>query len=135
MQELTITSGRMNPHIDPYLTIWGWEIPVYLFLGGLVAGILFFSSLYYIRGRQDEYPAAVKLAPLVTVPLLVIGLFALFLDLSHKLYVWRFYTAFRLESPMSWGSWTLLIITPLALLWSAFWIEELWPSWKWPSSA
>lgn len=122
----------MNPYIDPHLSIWGWEIPLYLFIGGLVAGILFFSSLYYIRGKKDTYPTAVKKAPLLTVPLLVIGLLALFLDLSHKMYVWRFYTTIRFESPMSWGSWTLLIITPLSLLWSLIWIEEIWPNWRFP---
>ena len=132
MNEVEITSGRMNPHIDPHLTIWGWEIPVYLFLGGLVAGILFFSTLYYIRGKENEYPTAVKLVPIFTGPLLVLGLFALFLDLSHKLYVWRFYSNIRWESPMSWGSWTLLVITPLSFLWSLVWIEDVWPGFKWP---
>ncbi len=132
MNEIEITSGRMNPHIDPHLTIWGWEIPVYLFIGGLVAGILFFSALYYIRGSKDKYPTAVKVAPLFALPLLGFGMFALFLDLSHKLYVFRFYTAFRLESPMSWGSWTLLAIMPLSLIWSLIWVEELWPKFQWP---
>lgn len=132
MSEIEITSGRMNPHIDPYLTVWGWEIPVYLFFGGLVAGILFFSALYFIRGKQDDFPTAVKLAPLFAGPLLVLGLFVLFLDLSHKLYVWRFYTDIRWESPMSWGSWTLLVITPLSFLWSMIWIEDIWPHFKWP---
>jgi formate-dependent nitrite reductase membrane component NrfD len=41
---------------------------------------------------------------------------ALFLDLSHKLYVWRFYLAFRWSSPMSWGAWILLVIYPVTLL-------------------
>lgn len=132
MPEIEITSGRMNPHIDPHLTIWGWEIPVYLFIGGLVAGILFFSALFFIRGNKEKYPTAVKLAPIFTFPLLSLGMFALFLDLSHKLYVFRFYTAFRIESPMSWGSWTLLVIIPLALVWSLTWVNELWPNFKWP---
>jgi len=132
MNEIQITSGRMNPHIDPHLTIWGWEIPVYLFIGGLVAGLLFFSALFFIRGEKDKYPAAVKFGPLFTFPLLVFGMLALFLDLSHKLYVFRFYTAFRLESPMSWGSWTLLVVIPLSLLWSLTWVNDLWPKFKWP---
>lgn len=34
MIEEVIISGRMNPEIDPILHIWGWEIPLYLFLGG-----------------------------------------------------------------------------------------------------
>ena len=132
MNELEITSGRLNPHIDPVLTIWGWEIPLYLFIGGLVSGILFFSALYFIRGKQDEYSTAVKKVPLLAGPLLVLGLGALFLDLSHKLYVWRFYTAIRLESPMSWGSWTLLVATPLSFLWALTWLEDIWPNIKWP---
>jgi protein NrfD len=132
MNEIEITSGRMNPHIDPHLSIWGWEIPLYLFLGGLVAGLLFFSSLFYLRGKKDIYSTAVKKAVLLAFPLLAIGMIALFLDLSHKLYVWRFYTALRLESPMSWGSWTLLIIMPLSLLWGLSWMEEIWPKFRWP---
>jgi len=132
MNEIEITSGRMNPHIDPHLTIWGWEIPLYLFIGGLVAGILFFSTLFYLRGKSEKYPTAVKKVSLLAGPLLALGLAALFLDLSHKLYVWRFYTTIRWESPMSWGSWTLLIITPLSILWSMIWIDDLWLSFKWP---
>jgi len=132
MSEIEITSGRMNPFIDPHLTVWGWEIPVYLFIGGLVAGILFFSALFYLRGREAEFKTTIKLVPLLAGPLLVIGLFTLFLDLSHKLYVWRFYTDIRWESPMSWGSWTLLIITPLSFLWGMRWITDIWPSFQWP---
>jgi formate-dependent nitrite reductase membrane component NrfD len=41
MIEELIISGRNNPEIDPHLHIWGWEISLYLFIGGLVAGILF----------------------------------------------------------------------------------------------
>ncbi len=133
MKEIEITSGRMNPGIDPVLHAWGWEIPVYLFLGGLVAGILFFSALFYLRNESEKYKAAVKIAPLFTPFFLAIGLFALFLDLSHKLYFWRLYTILRLESPMSWGAWTLLIIFPLSVLWSFQFVKDVFPNltWKW----
>ncbi len=47
MIEEIITSGRMNPGIDPVLHAWGWEIPLYLFLGGISAGLLFFVSLAF----------------------------------------------------------------------------------------
>lgn len=131
MIEEVIISGRMNPEIDPILHIWGWEIPLYLFLGGLVAGILFFSGLYTIRGKANDYPFAVKIAPLVTPFLLGLGLFTLFLDLSHKLYFWQLYTNIRWESPMSWGAWTLLIISPLSIIWSASWLKDVFPKWDW----
>ena len=34
---LEFTTTRHNPLIDPQLAVWSWEIPVYLFLGGVVA--------------------------------------------------------------------------------------------------
>lgn len=132
MREITITSGRDMHLIDPALTIWGWEIPVYLFLGGLVAGILFFSALYYLRGKADEMPTVVRATPLLAPVLLGLGLFALFLDLEYKLHVFRFYTNIRLESPMSWGSWTLAVIFPLSVVWAMIHIEQVFTGWRWP---
>ncbi len=51
MKEELFVSGRNIPHIDPNLNIWHWPIGLYLFLGGLAAGILFFSSIYTILGK------------------------------------------------------------------------------------
>ncbi|MCF7823566.1 MAG: polysulfide reductase NrfD [Candidatus Marinimicrobia bacterium] len=131
MIEEIITSGRMNPEIDPVLHAWGWEIPLYLFLGGISAGILIFSAYFTLRGRQDELPTAVKWLPL-TVPVLIgVGLLALLMDLSHVLYAWQLFTNIRWESPMSWGAWTLFIITPLSIAWLAIWLEDIFPKWDW----
>lgn len=132
MREEIIVSGRMNPNIDPHLHIWHWQIPLYLFLGGLAAGLLFFVALFVIQGKEDKYPTATKLATLVVPFLLILGLFALFLDLKHKLFFWRLYTTVRLESPMGWGAWTLMIITPLSMIWAAMNIRLVFPNWKWP---
>ena len=131
MREELIISGRNNPMVDPVLNIWHWQIPLYLFLGGVAAGILFFASLYFIMGREKKYPAAIKWAPFLTPFLLVIGLGALFLDLNHKAFFWQLYLTFRIESPMSWGAWILMVITPLSIIWCATWIKELKPSWHW----
>ena len=131
MIEEIITSGRMNPEIDPVLHVWGWEIPLYLFLGGLSAGILIFSAYFTLRGRQDELPIAVKWMPLAVPVLIGIGLIALLLDLSHVLYAWQLFTNIRWESPMSWGAWTLMIITPLSIAWLALWVEDIFPKWDW----
>ncbi len=126
-----IISGRMNPMIDPQLNIWHWHIPLYLFLGGLAAGILFFAALYTIRGEEKLYPAAVKKAPFITPFILVIGLLALLLDLNNKPYFWQLYTTLRLESPMSWGAWTLMVVTPISFIWCALNIREIFPSFDW----
>jgi protein NrfD len=131
MKEELFASGRNIPNIDPYLNIWHWQIPSYLFLGGLAAGILFFASFFTIMGKEHKMEATVKKAPLLVPFILMLGLFFLFLDLKHKLYFWRLYTTIRLESPMGWGSWVLMIITPISILWSASYVKEVFPNWDW----
>lgn len=131
MREELFASGRAIPNIDPFLHIWHWQIPVYLFLGGLAAGIMFFAGLFTILGKEKEMQATVKWAMFIVPGALVIGLIALFLDLKHQLYFWRLYTVIRLESPMSWGAWTLMIITPVSMLWVASYIKEAIPEWNW----
>ena len=36
---------RNHDGIDPQLHVWGWDVAGYLFLGGLVAGLLFFIGV------------------------------------------------------------------------------------------
>jgi len=127
MIEEIITSGRHNPEIDPTLHIWGWEIPLYLFIGGLVAGILFFSAILTIIGKENKYITAVKWLPLSTPILIGVGLLALLFDLSHVFYAWQLFTNIRWESPMSWGAWTLLIMTPLSVIWAISWFPDIFP--------
>lgn len=131
MREELIISGRNNPLIDPQLHVWHWEIPTYLFLGGLAAGLMFFAALYTIRNKEEEYKTAVRIAPILAPIALMLGLVALFLDLHHKLYFWRLYTTIRLESPMSWGAWTLMVVTPISFIWTALHIKEIFPRWDW----
>jgi formate-dependent nitrite reductase membrane component NrfD len=131
MREEIIVSGRMNPNIDPHLHIWHWQIPMYLFLGGLAAGILFFAALYFIQGKQKEFRTTVVYAPMTVPFLLLLGLLMLFLDLKHKLYFWQLYTTIKLQSPMSWGAWVLMLVTPLSFIWAAIHIKDAVPGWKW----
>jgi formate-dependent nitrite reductase membrane component NrfD len=131
MKEELIVSGRMNPMVDPQLHIWHWQISLYLFLGGMAAGILAIAALYFIRGREKDYRTAVRIAPFLAPFLLVIGLAALFFDLRHKLYFWQLYTNIKLQSPMSWGAWTLMVITPVSFIWCALHIKDIFPKWNW----
>jgi formate-dependent nitrite reductase membrane component NrfD len=124
--EILITTNKLNPHIDPTLHIWGWEIPLYLFLGGMTAGILIISGLSNLLNRGKDYPVASRLA--IAGPfILSIGMFAIFLDLEHKLYAWRFYTAFRITAPMSWGAWIVLMVYPLNILLIMSNLREFFP--------
>lgn len=127
--EEVLLSG--NSSIEQATHTWHWHIPLYLFLGGIAAGLLFFSALYTLLGKENKYKTTVKTGPLIACIAIVIGLVALLLDLTHKPYFWRLYTTLRLESPMSWGAWTLMIITPLAFFWSASFFKEIIPKIRW----
>jgi len=131
MKEEIFVSGRMNQLVDPHLHIWHWQISLYLFLGGMAAGILAIAALYFIRGKEKDYKTAVRITPFLAPVLLVVGLIALFFDLRHKLFFWQLYTNIKLQSPMSWGAWTLMVITPVSIVWCALHIKEIFPKWDW----
>jgi protein NrfD len=117
MNGIEHVSDRMNPLIDPALSIWQWQIPVYLFLGGLVAGIMIIASAQEILWPERWNRKISFWGSIAAFFGLSLGMLALFLDLSHKLYVWRFYLALKPLSPMSWGSWILILVYPLLLMW------------------
>ncbi len=125
MKEEIIISGRNLPYIDPVLNIWHWQIPLYLFVGGMAAALIFFSAYFYIRGRGDELKTSVQIAPILAPFVIVIGLIALLLDLRHPAYFWQLYTTIRLDSPMSWGAWTLGVIMPLSVIWPLTYLKEI----------
>lgn len=130
MRELILT--RQNHLIDPTLHVWAWQIPVYLFLGGLVAGMMILSGLFIVQGRHRERHCTCTMTPLAGLVLLSLGMLALFLDLEHRRYTWRLYTTFQATSPMSWGAWILVLVYP-ALLAAAVLnpparVRDLWPA-------
>jgi protein NrfD len=126
---LEITTTRHNPLIDPGLAIWSWEIPVYLFLGGVVAGMMVLAGYAMLRiARGEDSRGFFSLqTPLLAFVLINLGMGALFLDLTHKLYVWRVYLTFEPSSPMSWGSWVLLVVYVVLLASALYRLPDAWP--------
>jgi len=113
-----LISTAQSPWVDPHLHVWGWEIPVYLFLGGWTAGIMVLCGWALWKGQRDERPhATFALASsglfMLALGAISLGMFALFLDLEHKLYVWRLYLTVEPLSPMSWGAWILMLVYPV----------------------
>jgi formate-dependent nitrite reductase membrane component NrfD len=115
----------MNPHTEIESTrraalavaeqFWGWEIPIYLFLGGLVAGLMLTVSAAVILRGRERVTRAMRLGMLGAPVLLSLGMGALFVDLTYKLHVFRFYTTLRMSAPMSLGSWVLLLVYPVQI--------------------
>jgi formate-dependent nitrite reductase membrane component NrfD len=112
--ELVLT--RHNDLIDPFVHVWSWQIPVYLFLGGWVAGNMLLTGYFMLGGRHTRRSPLLSVLPGLSLVLLSLGMLALLLDLEHKRYVWRLYTTFEWTSPMSWGSWILLLVYPALIL-------------------
>lgn len=121
-QLVEAVTTRHNHGIDPTLHIWGWEIPVYLFLGGLAAGLLVLPAVLEMVRRDVKLPGSIRHMPLVGLVMISLGMVALFLDLEYKLHVYRFYLSLEPASPMSWGSWILLLVYPAGL---ALWLMLL----------
>ncbi|MGK7312129.1 MAG: NrfD/PsrC family molybdoenzyme membrane anchor subunit [Candidatus Longimicrobiales bacterium M2_2A_002] len=114
MQEYTST--RSNALIDPGLHVWHGEVPAYLFLGGLVAGVMVLAGLWMLRAPEKARSRALSLLPWAAPVLLSLGMLFLWLDLENRWNVARFYLTFELTSPMSWGAWILLAIYPASIL-------------------
>ena len=112
--EITVTGA--NALAFPNLMVWDWRVALYLFLGGLSAGLAVMASVLHIRkgGALAEGETARYLAPLYVPVILGIGMFFIFLDLSNKLNVYWLYLTVQPLSPMSWGSWGLLIFFPVS---------------------
>lgn len=115
LEEILITA-RANPLIDPVMHVWTWEISVYLFFGGMTAGIMFFSALMLLLRKDADAPFAVNRLPLLGPVVLSVGMTTLFMDLEMQWHVHRFYMAFVPTSPMSYGAWVLMLVYPIAVL-------------------
>lgn len=108
----------MNFHVE-----WGMPVVIYLYFGGLSAGTFVLSAfLSYLRDeRLDRLAAAGALfSPLP----LYIGLFMLLIDLERPLLFWRLFTTVQWTSPMSVGSWLLMLFSVIATLHAIMWLPN-----------
>ncbi len=105
MTEITITG--LNAITHPYLEVWDWRIVIYLFLGGLSAGMLVMCSIANLRIPKqpvDELAQCVR-APIIAFITLAIGAQFIILDLGKpQSLIWGYLT-FQPLSLMSWGTW------------------------------
>jgi protein NrfD len=127
MNEEVFISGRNIPHIDPHLSLWEFPISLYLFLGGLSAGYYYFLQYCILSIKKMNLKEQPNGPPIIVPFALAFGLLALIYDLGNPFYSWRLYTTIRIESPMSWGAWVLLIVTPMSILWVMTYLRELFP--------
>jgi protein NrfD len=117
MTEITLTG--INSITYPTLHAWDWRVAVYLFLGGLTAGILVMSAVANLRKWPDsatgpQCERGAMFAPFI----LMVGMFFIFLDLERKTNMYWFYLTLQPTASMSWGAWGIMIIIPMSFLYA-----------------
>lgn len=108
------------PHIE-----WGFLIVNYLFLGGLSAGLFFVSAFaLYLQQKDPAYERLARYSALLAPWPVALGSSLLILDLGNWYRFYVLFLHFRWQSPMSIGSWLLVLFTgiTLAYLWS--WLPQ-----------
>ena len=103
---------------------WGFPIWLYLWLGGMAAGAYFVAFLADHFGGHAERPL-LHLAVYLGVPMATLGAAFLLIDLGQPLRFWHLMAGFRISSPMSIGTW-LLMLWLATSAWSAviWYIEQ-----------
>ena len=99
-------------------TEWGWQIAVYLFLGGLAAGTLFVMGLVNVR-HKGAFVKATAVAAWCAVACLGVGLLMLLADVSEPLralLLWQSFSHFG--SWMTIGAWLLFFGVIVAGMWA-----------------
>jgi formate-dependent nitrite reductase membrane component NrfD len=94
---------------------WEWLIALYFFFGGLAGGGYFLAVLIDFFGRPEDRPLA-RLGYYISFPCVLISAILLTVDLNRPLRFWHMLLepntlqpVFKYWSPMSLGSWALLI--------------------------
>jgi formate-dependent nitrite reductase membrane component NrfD len=105
---------------------WQYLIVSYLFLGGLSAGLYFVSALTELFRKDDdsaqEYMA--RIGALLAPWPVILGCTLLVFDLGHWYRAYKLFLHFRWESPMSIGSWLLMVFIGISLVYAYGWISS-----------
>ena len=93
-------------------TVWGADIPSYLFLGGL-AGC---SSALAAAAHVSGHPELARVSKAGAAGAISLSMAALVHDLGRPARFVNMLRVFKVTSPMSVGTWILSAYTPFALI-------------------
>ncbi|MCP5049221.1 MAG: polysulfide reductase NrfD, partial [bacterium] len=102
--------SKPPPRFSPFLLrilapslLWGLLIVVYLYVGGLSAGLFLLSSVLTFVRNERLRPLA-RTAALIAPWPVILGATLLIFDLGQPLRFWRLFSTIEWASPMSIGS-------------------------------
>lgn len=105
---------------------WGWLIVVYLFLGGLSAGLYFMAALSTLLQTASEhgYTRIARLGAMLAPWPVALGCLVLVFDLGRWYTFYKLFLHFRWTSPMSIGAWLLGLFSAFSLLFLYAWLTQ-----------
>jgi len=102
---------------------WALMIVIYLFTAGLSAGAMITSNLAFLYGGKDFERVSRWGAYISPFPI-SFGLAVLLLDLGSPFNFYRLFLTLEVRSPMSYGSWAILLFTGLSIIYLYLWLPE-----------
>jgi polysulfide reductase chain C len=103
--------------------VWEWPIWLYLFAAGVAGGGFFATFLTHLF-TGGKHKDLMKIATWIGVPLVGIGTLLLIVDLGNQLSFWHLVVRFYPVSPMSIGTWILILWAISAVALIALWLAE-----------
>jgi formate-dependent nitrite reductase membrane component NrfD len=117
-----MSSGQLPSTLFTAPPHWEWLVVLYFFVGGLAGGSYFLGVLIDLVGSWADRPLA-RRAYYVAFPAVVLSGILLILDLERPLRFWHMLfesntgqPIFKYWSPMSIGSWALLLFGAFSFL-------------------
>jgi formate-dependent nitrite reductase membrane component NrfD len=115
---------------------WTWYIILYFFIGGIAGGACFLASLLHFFGRAEDRPV-VRLGYYVALAGVLVSGLLLTVDLTRPERFWHMLIQsntgrpmFKAWSPMSVGSWGVLLFGVFAFLGTLSVLPEEGLDWK-----
>lgn len=99
---------------------WGLPIWLYLWLAGMAAGAFFAAFLAERIGKHADH-RLLHLSLYFGIPAALAGVLFLLADLSYLFRFWHLFVFFNPTSPMSIGSWLLILWTGIGVLILLIW--------------
>jgi len=102
---------------------WALMIVIYLFTAGLSAGAMITSNLAFLYGGKD-FERVGRWGAFISPFPISLGLGVLLLDLGSPFNAYRLFLTLQVRSPMSYGSWAILLFTGLSVIYLYLWLPE-----------
>lgn len=100
---------------------WALMIVIYLFTAGLSAGSMITSNLAFLYGGKD-FERVSRFGAYISPFPISLGLGVLLLDLGSPFNFYRLFLTLQTRSPMSYGSWAILLFTGLSAIYLYLWL-------------